>query len=96
MLRRIAQARTSIAAEQIERSLEESELRRDGVRRLAALGRIVALVPTLLAATIAGSVFLVLLPICGIASGAEGIARWCWRLVCDSVPGLCRGVSPHH
>ena len=78
MLRRIAQGRTSFAAVEIEQEIEEVDLRRGGARLLAALARIALAPLAAIAAGIAGAVFLVLLPICGIATIAEGVARACW------------------
>jgi hypothetical protein len=96
MLRRFAQGRTSFAAVQSERSRPQVELRQGGARRLAAAGRMVAAVLRLIAAAIAGGVFVVLLPICGIASVAEGIARSCWRSACDALPRTRRDIPSHH
>ncbi len=92
MLRRFAQGRTSFAAVDVARSIEQTGLRRDGARPLAAIGRIVGAPFVLLGAALAGAVFVLLLPICGIASIAEGIARLCWRSFRESFAVLRRGV----
>jgi hypothetical protein len=46
----------------------------------------------LVAAALAGILFLILLPVCGLASIAEGIASAAWRLSRDLVSGRRR---PH-
>lgn len=43
-----------------------------------------------LAAVLGGLVFVVLLPICGIASIGEAVARASWELVRDAVAGASR------
>ena len=96
MLRRFARGRTSFAAVEVERRIERVALREGGVRRVAAVGRMVVLTLRLIAAALAGAVFVVLLPICGIASIAEGIARSCWRSACDVLPHARRGVRSQH
>ena len=78
MLRRIVQARTSFAAVEIGREIEEADVRQGGARLLVALGRILLVPVAAMAAAVAGAVFVVLLPICGIATIAETVARTCW------------------
>lgn len=95
MLRRIEQTRTSFAAVSIADRIEQVELRREAARRFAAIGRIAVAPLAVLAAALAGAVFVVLLPVCGIASIAEGIARSCWHSACDTVTHARRGVPSH-
>jgi hypothetical protein len=91
MLRRIAQGRTSFAAVGIGHEIEEVDVRRGGARLVASLGRILLAPLAALAAALAGAVFLVLLPICGIATIAEGVARSCWDSA--SMPALRRRAA---
>lgn len=79
-------------------SFEDTRVRSEAVPRhlaacaLARAARI-ALAPfAALAAAAAGLVFVVLLPICGIASLAEGFARACWREVLRALPRRRRGA----
>jgi hypothetical protein len=56
-----------------------ADLPRHAVARALARTARIALAPVaLLAAAVAGAVFLVLLPICGIATLAQGFARAAW------------------
>ncbi len=97
MLRPFARARTSFAAVQIARELDPlGDLRQRGARRLALIARAVLAPIAGLVAAIAGAVFVVLLPICGIASIAEGIARSCWRSTCDMVSQASRDTASHY
>ncbi len=65
-----------------------------GVRRIAASPRRwwrVALAPLLLlAAALAGLLFVILLPICGLASIAQGAASAAWDLAREAAPRLPR------
>jgi hypothetical protein len=57
----------------------------------------IALAPfAALAAAVAGLVFLVLLPICGIATLAEGFARACWSAVRCALSPQGRGMMSQH
>ena len=49
-----------------------------------------------LVALAAGLVFVVLLPICGVASIAEGIFEASWREVRGNVSHWRRGSAPQH
>lgn len=91
MLRRIAQGRTSFAAVEIERDIEDTDVRRGGARFLIVLARLAVAPLAAIVAAIAGAVFLVLLPICGIATLAEGVARSCWESA--SLPTLRRHAA---
>ena len=77
MLRRTVQGRTSFAAVEVEHEIE-SDLRHRGARLAAALARLLVAPVAAAAAAIAGAVFVVLLPVCGIATIAETVARSCW------------------
>ena len=59
----------------------DEDLRRKGARPLATLGRLLLAPFVAAAAALSGILFVVLLPVCGIASIAEGIARASWRWV---------------
>jgi hypothetical protein len=63
-------------------------------RWIAAVRRSAFVSLALLGAALAGLLFAVLLPICGIASIAEGLARWCWDLARDPTPQAGRGIAP--
>jgi hypothetical protein len=90
VLRRLARVRTTFAAAQAPRAPDGDGARQ---RRATAVRWCVLLPLALAAAAIAGAVFLVLLPICGIASGAEGVARWCWQAVRDAVSQEGRDIA---
>ena len=66
-----------LAAERIGRDPEGSAPRQRGARRDAAPLRLLSLPVAALGALVAGLVFLVLLPICGVATIAEGVALCC-------------------
>lgn len=57
----------------------EGPLRQKGARLVATLLRLLLAPLVALAAALSGALFVLLLPICGIASIAEGIARASWR-----------------
>ena len=63
---------------------DEREVRQGAALRLAQATRIFLVPCAALAAAIAGAVFVVLLPICGIASLAEGFSGACWRAARDA------------
>jgi len=66
--------------------------------RIARAARIILAPWAALAAAVAGAVFVVLLPICGIASLAEGFSRACWRAARDAPIGSSprRGKMSQH
>jgi hypothetical protein len=66
--------------------------RRPAARAWARAVRIAIVPLAALAAAGAGLVFLVLLPICGIATLAEGVARACWGAVRGAPPPPERGT----
>lgn len=74
----------------------EGDMRSPVAGRIAATLRLAALPFVALFAAAAGLVFLVLLPVCGIASIAEGMARCCWAFVCGvrRRPRLSRAGGP--
>lgn len=57
------------------------DLRRKGARPGATVARLLVTPFVAAAAALSGILFVVLLPVCGIASIAEGIARASWRWV---------------
>jgi hypothetical protein len=81
MPRADAHARTSFAALEASSATGGGSVRQPAARLGAALGRLLLAPFALLAAAAAGLLFAVLLPICGIASIAEGIAKAAWRFV---------------
>jgi hypothetical protein len=96
MSRPDAPARTSLAAERLGRDIESPGVRQEGARRLAALLRFVLLPFQALLAVVAGAVFLVLLPICGVATLAEGTSKACWREVRGALSQAPRDKAPQH
>ncbi len=67
------------------------------VARPLATAAWIALAPfAALGAALAGLVFVVLLPVCGIASIAEAIARSCWGAVRAALWGGGRGAMSQH
>ena len=108
MLRRSAQGSTNpergaaaagphvkAAAEPAWRVGETPAPRRVDARAMIALARLVLAPFAALAAAVAGAIFLVLLPVCGIASIAEGFARVCWDAVRRALPHPGRGATSH-
>ncbi len=74
---------------------DPAAMRRTATHSRSALARL-ALAPfAALAGALAGMVFVVLLPICGIASIAEAIAKACARFLRDAWQrGATRGALP--
>ncbi len=72
-----------------------SGARRSVARRFAQVGWILLAPWAALAAALAGLVFVVLLPICGIASLAEGFSCACWRAARDAAFPRDRGMVSH-
>lgn len=87
MLRQDAQGRTTFAGTPGRPGVAGAPLRHRAARHGAALLRILVAPLVAVVAAAAGVVFVVLLPVCGIASIAEGIARSAWRFL--------RGTPPH-
>lgn len=81
MLRQAAHPRTTFAAPP---SLvdEPERVRHEVARAAAAVGRLLLLPLVAVGGALAGLVLLILLPICGIASIAEALARAAWRRLC--------------
>jgi hypothetical protein len=65
-------------------------------RRIAAASRIAVAPLAAILAALAGLLFVLLLPICGIASIAEGIARTCWSAARDPLARGGRGAMSRH
>ncbi len=70
------------------------EARRSTARRLPPAARAVMLPLVALAAAATGLVFLVLLPICGIASIAEAMSRRAWLAVRSFMGESSHGSAP--
>ncbi len=62
----------------------EGPVRRSATARAASVVRLAAAPFAALAAALGGLVFVVLLPICGIASIAEAVAKVSWAFVRDT------------
>lgn len=60
---------------------EDEALRPKGARPVATVARLLAAPLVAAAAVLSGLLFVALLPVCGIASIAEGIARASWGWV---------------
>ena len=88
MLRLHAHARTSFAALEAVSAAGAGPVRQSAARLGAALVRVLVAPFALLAAAAAGLLFAVLLPVCGIATIAEGIARAAWRFVRETFSHL--------
>lgn len=71
--------RASFTASESRSGLAEGPLRQKGARLPATLLRLLLAPLVALVAALSGALFVLLLPICGIASIAEGIARASWR-----------------
>ena len=83
MMRQNAYLRSSFAAVSIEAE-EQRRLRKSGPHGARSMGRLLLVPLALLAAALAGVVFVILLPICGIASIAEAAAKSSWAFVRDA------------
>lgn len=70
----------------------DDDVRWKAAGRIAAISRFAALPLAALAAGVTGLLFLVLLPVCGIASIAEAMARASWAYVRK---GLRRPTREH-
>ena len=95
MLRRSVQPVTSIQPAGRSAAGERSGARRAAAPRLAQVAWILLAPWAALAAALAGLVFVVLLPICGIASLAEGFGSVCWRAARDAAFPRDRGIVSH-
>jgi hypothetical protein len=87
VLRRFARSRRTFAPDATAAGRDERDRRSVAAHGAAAAGRLLAVPLAALLAAAAGAVFVVLLPICGIATLAEGVARRSWRRA-------ARGVGP--
>ncbi len=90
MARHDARARTTFAGEGVRSLGGGAPVRRSAAPIARAVMRLIVAPFALVAAALAGLLFAVLLPICGIATISEGIARSSWRFVRESV------VHPPH
>jgi hypothetical protein len=86
--------RTTFAAGQ-EAAGVSGPARHPVARAAVASARLVLGIGAAVAAAVAGLVFLVLLPICGIASLAEGFGKACWQTARTSLPLRRRGAMSH-
>ncbi len=80
MLRQNATGRMSFADSAGQSDPSES-VRHSAAQRGRVALRVLAAPLVLVAGALAGAVFLILLPVCGIASIAEGVAREAWRFL---------------
>jgi hypothetical protein len=84
MVRQNAYARASLAAASIPTDPERNQLRQSVARVGRVIGRVLLAPFALVTGAVAGLVFVILLPVCGIASVAEATARSSWALVRDT------------
>jgi len=96
MLRRIVPPCTTFAPAPRPRGREGVRPLPPGARRIAAAARIAIAPFAVILAALAGIVFVLLLPICGIASIAEGTARFCWSAAREALARGGRGAVSHH
>jgi len=94
--RPFARGRMDFATGRTARGIPFSKMRQLVARGLSALFQVLSLPAAALASAIAAVVFAVLLPICGIASVAEGISRVCWDHVREGMHRPRRGGMPHN
>jgi hypothetical protein len=88
MLHQDVRGRMTFAATQAPSDGGTEPVRQSAARLGAALARLLLAPLALLAAAAAGLLFAVLLPICGIATIAEGIAKASWRFVRETFARL--------
>jgi hypothetical protein len=95
MLRRSAQGRAPLDPGVVLPDGAGDAPRPRPARQRVAIARLVLAPFAAIAAALAGAIFLVLLPICGIATIAEGFARICWDGARDGVSARGRGARSH-
>ncbi len=81
MLRQHVHARMTFAEAPGPHAGTPAPVRQSAARSVTWFLRLIVAPFALLAAAIAGILFAVLLPICGIATISEGIAKGAWRFV---------------
>lgn len=96
MSRPTDRAHTSIAAERIGRDIVVGVARHNGAPRAATLSRLALLPLAALGACVAGLIFVVLLPICGVATIAEGVALRCLEVLRGEATHARRDNVPQH
>jgi len=84
MLRRNAHTRPPLPTAANDSGPSSTDVRQSVARAVVAIGRVLLAPLALALAAIAGLVYALLLPICGIASVAEATARASWALVRDA------------
>ena len=95
MVRQLTAARTSFADSPRQVHRPESN-RRGATSFRGILLRLVVAPFAAIAFLAAGALFVILLPVCGIASIAQGLAAGCWRFLCTTTrfgprPRVIRG-----
>jgi hypothetical protein len=90
MLRQTAPSRTTFADGDETSPASKSPMRQSAATFGARALRLIVAPLALAAAALGGLVFAVLLPICGIATISEGIAKASWRFVREAF-----GPVPH-
>ena len=83
-----AEARSRFAAGGGRSHGDAPPVRRSAARGAVLLVRLIVAPFVALAAAVAGLLFAALLPICGIATISEGIAKAAWRFVRESLAQL--------
>lgn len=95
VLRQPAQPRTTFAPPDLRSRGERRGARQSAARWGRLVGRLLLAPFAALAAALAGVLFVLLLPVCGIASIAEAIARASAAFVGDALRRALRGDAPH-
>ncbi len=90
MFRPDDQGRTTFARDEDSARGGSAPMRQSAARQARIALRLIAAPIVCAAAALAGLVFAVLLPICGIATISEGIAKASWRFVRETFTFLPR------
>ncbi len=93
MLRRRVDARMTFAEAPAPHAGTSAPVRQSAARSVTWPLRLIVAPFALVAAAIAGILFAVLLPICGIATISEGIATGAWRIVRDAFEHVPRSSA---
>ena len=91
MLRQNVPSRTTFAERDDAPAAPSASVRQSAASLVARALRLIVAPFALAAAALGGLVFAVLLPICGIATISEGIAKASWRFVREAFTRLPHG-----
>ncbi len=92
MVRRIVRPRMTFAAPPLVEGGAARDVRRFAARSLPFVGRVLLAPAVLVCAALAGMVFVILLPVCGIATIAEAMAKRGWAFVRGALSHSARDV----